>query len=113
MGGAKKVVISTPSKDAPIFVVDVVKEYKPELDIVSNATCTTNFLAPLAKVINDRFGIVEDLMSTVHSMSTSLNIVDGPSMEDWRGERASSFNIIPGSTGVTKFFKAFSKFLLV
>ncbi|EOY02669.1 Glyceraldehyde-3-phosphate dehydrogenase C2 isoform 1 [Theobroma cacao] len=92
-GGAKKVIISAPSKDAPMFVVGVnEKEYKPHLDIVSNASCTTNCLAPLAKVINDKFGIVEATQKTV----------DGPSMKDWRGGRAASFNIIPSSTGAAK-----------
>ncbi|PPD74865.1 hypothetical protein GOBAR_DD28197 [Gossypium barbadense] len=92
-GGAKKVVISAPSKDAPMFVVGVnEKEYKSDLNIVSNASCTTNCLAPLAKVIHDKFGIVEATQKTV----------DGPSMKDWRGGRAASFNIIPSSTGAAK-----------
>ncbi|KAL8224536.1 hypothetical protein R6Q57_020011 [Mikania cordata] len=102
-GGAKKVVISAPSGNAPMFVVGVnEKEYTPDLDIVSNASCTTNCLAPLAKVINDRFGIVEGLMTTVHAMTATQKTVDGPSMKDWRGGRAASFNIIPSSTGAAK-----------
>ncbi|XP_057791714.1 glyceraldehyde-3-phosphate dehydrogenase, cytosolic [Salvia miltiorrhiza] len=102
-GGAKKVVISAPSKDAPMFVVGVnEKEYKKDINIVSNASCTTNCLAPLAKVINDRFGIVEGLMTTVHSITATQKTVDGPSMKDWRGGRAASFNIIPSSTGAAK-----------
>ncbi|CAL5399247.1 unnamed protein product [Camellia sinensis] len=105
-GCAKKVTISAPSKDAPMFVVGVnEKEYKPDLDIVSNASCTTNCLAPFAKVIHDRFGIVEGLMTTVHSITATQKTVDGPSSKDWRGGRAASFNIIPSSTGAAKFGK--------
>ncbi|CAL5325629.1 unnamed protein product [Camellia sinensis] len=102
-GGAKKVVISAPSKDAPMFVMGVnEKEYKLDIDIVSNASCTTNCLDPLVKVINDKFGIVEGLMTTVHSITATKKTVDGPSMKDWRGGRAASFNIIPSSTGAAK-----------
>ncbi|KAG6392848.1 hypothetical protein SASPL_147076 [Salvia splendens] len=102
-GGAKKVIISAPSADAPMFVVGVnEKDYKKDINIVSNASCTTNCLAPLAKVINDKFGIVEGLMTTVHSMTATQKTVDGPSMKDWRGGRAASFNIIPSSTGAAK-----------
>ncbi|KMZ64069.1 Glyceraldehyde-3-phosphate dehydrogenase (phosphorylating) [Zostera marina] len=102
-GGAKKVVISAPSKDVPMFVMGVNEnEYKSNINIVSNASCTTNCLAPLAKVINDRFGIVEGLMTTVHAVTATQKTVDGPSSKDWRGGRAAGFNIIPSSTGAAK-----------
>ena len=102
-GGAKKVVISAPSKDAPMFVMGVNnKEYTKDMTVVSNASCTTNCLAPLAKVINDNFGIVEGLMTTVHSTTATQKTVDGPSKKDWRGGRAAATNIIPSSTGAAK-----------
>ena len=101
--GAKKVVISAPSKDAPMFVMGVNnKSYYPSMNIVSNASCTTNCLAPLAKVINDNFGIKEGLMTTVHSTTATQKTVDGASKKDWRGGRAASANIIPSSTGAAK-----------
>lgn len=101
--GAKKVVISAPSKDAPMFVMGVNHEkYTKDMNIVSNASCTTNCLAPLAKVINDKFGIVDGLMTTVHSTTGTQKTVDGPSKKDWRGGRAASGNIIPSSTGAAK-----------
>jgi glyceraldehyde 3-phosphate dehydrogenase len=104
-GGAKKVVISAPAKDkeTPTFVCGVnLDTYTKDMKVVSNASCTTNCLAPLTKVINDKFGIVEGLMTTVHSTTATQKTVDGPSMKDWRGGRAASGNIIPSSTGAAK-----------
>ena len=100
--GAKKVVITAPSSTAPMFVVGVNEETYAGQKIVSNASCTTNCLAPLAKVINDAFGIEEGLMTTVHSMTATQKTVDGPSHKDWRGGRTASGNIIPSSTGAAK-----------
>lgn len=103
--GAKKVVISAPAKDkdTPTFVCGVnLDKYTKDMKVVSNASCTTNCLAPLTKVINDKFGIVEGLMTTVHSTTATQKTVDGPSAKDWRGGRAAAGNIIPSSTGAAK-----------
>lgn len=102
-GGAKKVVISAPSADAKMFVMGVNnKEYTKDLTVISNASCTTNCVALIAKILNDKFGIVEALMSTVHSTTGTQKTVDGTSKRDWRGGRAASYNIIPSSTGAAK-----------
>ncbi|CAL9731444.1 hypothetical protein MOUN0_L09032 [Monosporozyma unispora] len=100
--GAKKVVITAPSGTAPMFVMGVNEDKYAGQTIVSNASCTTNCLAPLAKVINDAFGIEEGLMTTVHSLTATQKTVDGPSQKDWRGGRTASGNIIPSSTGAAK-----------
>ena len=102
--GAKKVVMSAPSKDdTPMFVMGVNNTaYDPGMNFVSNASCTTNCLAPIAKVLNDNWGITEGLMTTVHSTTATQKTVDGPSKKDWRGGRAASGNIIPSSTGAAK-----------
>ncbi|WP_029033478.1 type I glyceraldehyde-3-phosphate dehydrogenase [Salinimicrobium terrae] len=101
--GAKKVVISAPSKDAPMFVMGVNhKDIKADDKVVSNASCTTNCLAPLAKIVDDEFGLVEGLMTTIHATTATQMTVDGPSKKDWRGGRSALLNIIPSSTGAAK-----------
>jgi len=105
VGGAKKVVITAPAKDkeTPMFVMGVNHEkYTKDMKVVSNASCTTNCLAPLAKVIHDTYGIADGLMTTVHAVTATQKTVDGPSAKDWRGGRGAGFNIIPSSTGAAK-----------
>merc|ERR1719197_2409445 len=101
-GGCKKVVISAPSGDAPMFVMGVNDEQYAGQDIVSNASCTTNCLAPMAKIIHNTYGIKQGLMSTVHAVTATQQVVDGPSVKDWRGGRGACFNIIPSGTGAAK-----------
>jgi len=102
IGGAKKVVISAPSGDAPMFVVGVNDAKYNGETVLSNASCTTNCLAPLAKVVHENYGITKGLMSTVHAVTATQQVVDGPSIKDWRGGRGACFNIIPSGTGAAK-----------
>lgn len=102
-GGAKKVIVTAPSPDAPMFVMGVNEDkYTADVHILSNASCTTNCLAPLAKVIHEKFGIIEGLMTTVHSATATQFVVDAPAKKDWRSGRAASVNIIPATTGAAK-----------
>ncbi|KAL7950695.1 glyceraldehyde-3-phosphate dehydrogenase 1 [Trichoderma barbatum] len=101
-GGAKKVIISAPSADAPMYVLGVNEDTYAGANVISNASCTTNCLAPLAKTLNDKFTIVEGLMTAIHAYTASQKTVDGPSSKDWRGGRAAAQNMIPSSTGAAK-----------
>jgi glyceraldehyde 3-phosphate dehydrogenase len=102
-GGAAKVVCTAPSPDAPMFVMGVNEgEYAKDMNVVSNASCTTNCLAPIAKVLNDNWGLKEGLMTTVHAVTATQQVVDGPSAKDWRGGRGACYNIIPSGTGAAK-----------
>ena len=102
-GGAKKVVISAPSADAPMFVMGVnEKTYKSDFEVISNASCTTNCLAPIAKVLHENYTIIEGLMTTIHSYTATQKTVDGPNSKDWRGGRTAAQNIIPSTTGAAK-----------